>query len=177
MTGLTGDSLARALEVDRKTVTNWINADPPCPSTGAGKRRRFNLKQVFDWYAQRKVRELETELLALRAGEPTKDDVADARRRQTIAESRVVEIELAEREARIVAIEHVEEVVAEIAERIQPVLLNLPSNYTLNLEQLGIPPEKAQPVLEAIAQDLTRALRGTADDLEADDGPDPHLAA
>lgn len=180
MAGLTPDAIARALDVERRTVTNWLNSDPPCPSTGTGKKRRLILKQVVDWLIARKTRDLEAELLALKGaggGEPTKDDVADARRRQTIAESRLVEIELAEREGRIVAVEHVEEVVAEIAERIQPVLVNLPSNYTLQLEQLGIPPEKGQPVLEAIAQDLTRALRGTADELEADDGPDPHLAA
>lgn len=177
MTGLTGDALARALEVDRKTVTNWINADPPCPSTGAGKKRRFILKQVVDWLVHRRTRELEAELLAFRAGGPSKDEVAEARQRQVIAESRLIEIELAEREGRVVAVEHVEQVVAEIADRIQPVLLNLPSNYTLHLEQLGVPPEKGQPVLEAIAQDLTRALRGTADDLEGDGGTDPHLAA
>lgn len=183
MAGLTPDAIARALDVERRTVTNWLNSDPPCPSTGTGKKRRLILKQVVDWFVARKTRELETELLALKGGGPTKDEVSEARKRQTIAEAGLVELELAEKSERVVLAEDLAAAAGEVGERLQSVILNLPSNYLVHLERLGIEPERAQPVLEELAAELTTALRTALDAMDPpDDGgarpvADPPVAA
>lgn len=174
MAGLTPDAIARALDVERRTVTNWLNSDPPCPSTGTGKKRRLILKQVVDWLIARKTRELEAELIAIKGGGPTKDDVAEARKRQAIAEAALVELEYAEKSERLVMTEDLAAAAGEIGERLQSVLVNLPSNYLVHLERLGVEPERAQPVLEEMSAELTTALRGALDAMELpDDGARP----
>ncbi|MFN2327014.1 MAG: hypothetical protein ABR551_14210, partial [Gemmatimonadales bacterium] len=49
--------LADIYRVERRTITNWVNSDPPCPSHKDKKRRVFDLAEVAEWYTDRKVRE------------------------------------------------------------------------------------------------------------------------
>ena len=156
---LTGTQLAALLEIDRKTVTNWMNETPPCPSIGTGKARRFRMKDVWEWGIQRERARHEAEMVRFEA-ELTDDQVKEARDRRVIAESKMAELDLAEREGRVVAAEHVDEVVGEIGERVRAVLINMPSTYVVDLEKLGVTPADGEAVLEKIAGDLTAALRG-----------------
>src|SRR5690606_18180724 len=99
-------------------------------------------------------------------GRPTgasAEDIADAKLAKTRGEARLIEIEIAEQEGRLVPVEDVEAVGAEIGDRLRAVLINMPSNYILHLERAGVAPEQGQAVLEEIAEELTRALRGAVE--------------
>ena len=165
---LTGTELAQLFEVDRRTVTNWLRMDPPCPSEGAGQARRFRLKAVVDWMLERERARHRAELERYIAEQLTEEQVKEARDLRTINESKLIAMDLAEREGKLVTVEDVEAVVGEIGDRLRAVLINLPSNYVLHLERAGVLPEKGQAVLEEIAEELTRALRGAVE--EMDDG-------
>lgn len=162
---LTGTELARLFEVDRRTVTNWLRMDPPCPSEGSGQARRFRMKAVVDWMLDRE-RARHAKALEIEQEKLTEEEVKQARDRRTIIESKLIEMDLAEREGRLVTVEDVDAVGAEIGDRLRAVLINLPSNYTLHLERAGVAPEKGQAVLEEIAEEMTRSLRGAAEELD-----------
>lgn len=91
----------------------------------------------------------------------------DAKARKMEAEAQLVEMELADRQRRTIQTDVHEEVVGQVGDRLLAVLVNVPGNYSLRLEALGIDAKVAEAVLESISTDLTRALQGTADDLEA----------
>lgn len=89
--------LAQLYDVDRRTVTNWLNEEPPCPSTGAGKERAFSTAAVARWYADRAVRHAAATTPAL--GEIVE---ATERARKVRAEADLKELELAERRRQLI---------------------------------------------------------------------------
>lgn len=167
---MTGTELAQLFEVDRRTVTNWLRMDPPCPSEGAGQARRFRAKAVVDWMLEREQARHRAELERYVAEQLTEEQVKEARDRRTIAESKLIEMDLAEREGKLVTVEDVEAVVGEIGDRLRAVLINLPSNYILHMERAGVAPEQGQAILEEIAEELTRSLRGAAEEVDDNEG-------
>lgn len=106
-------------------------------------------------------------------------DTKEARQRLLVAEVTMAEIDAARAEGKLIPVEDLEAVVAELGERLRAALINLPSNYQLDLERAGVAPEAAQEVLERIAEDLTRSLRETVAEMDEGDegdggvGPDP----
>jgi phage terminase Nu1 subunit (DNA packaging protein) len=90
----------------------------------------------------------------------------DARARKMEAEAREAELRVSKLLGEVIPTDMHETVVGEIADRLRAVIINIPSNYTLHLERLGIAPAQAEAVLEDLAEELTVALRGVADDVE-----------
>jgi phage terminase Nu1 subunit (DNA packaging protein) len=149
-----------------KQIERYVKAGIPC--AGTGRALRFPWPEVRNWRDER-LKRMEREATERKLRPASDDEVKQARNRGAIAEAKLLEIELAEKEGRLVLAEHASQIAGEIADRIRAVLINMPSTYLLHLERLGIAPEPAQGALEEIAAALTVALRGTADDLEADD--------
>lgn len=119
-------------------------------------------KRMVLWPDFPRWRESELEKAARGEGRPK--DVKNAMRRKMVADSMLSEIALAEKERTVVLVEVHEQVVGEICDRLRAVLSNLPSNYLVNLERVGIDPIVAQATLELIAEDLTRCLRSSDED-------------
>lgn len=163
--------LAEHYGVEVQTVTNWVNSDPPCPSAKAGRERMFDTVLVADWHAARAAREA---IAKLQKQPPT--DEADARKRKLVADAILAEIAVREKEGELVPADIVEEVVGQLADRMRAVCINAPSSYALDLERAGITPAAAQEILEKLADDLTRALRGVVDLAVDDDEPDEEAA-
>jgi phage terminase Nu1 subunit (DNA packaging protein) len=153
-----GKALAEMYGVDRRTVTNWVNSDPPCPSFVEGRERKFDTAAVAKWHTDRAVATAVAELERRRPA-----DLEEARRRKLVAEAVLAEIAVREKEGELVPADVHQDVVGQMAERLRAVCINAPSNYALMLERVGVDPATAQQVLEQIAEDLTRALRGAAD--------------
>jgi terminase small subunit / prophage DNA-packing protein len=146
--------------VEKRTVTNWINESPPCPSWKDGTERLFDTVKVAAWREERAARK------ALAATESTRPaDFEEARTRKMAAEAQLAEIEVAEKQGQVVPIAVLESEVAAIGSRLRAVLINTPSNYTVHLERAGISAAAAQDVLERLSEELTRALRKPIDDL------------
>lgn len=156
--------LAEIYGVDRRTITNWLNEDPPCPSDTEKRVRVFATQDVAKWHQERAVRDA----LARKAkAEPV--NMEDLRSRRELAQTRLAEIELAVKEGALISTDVHKDVVGEVCDRLRAVLINLPSNHALALEKLGVPAKEAQVVLEEIAEALTRSTRSVGDDIEAED--------
>lgn len=159
-------TLAEWYGVNLRTVTNWVNEVPPCPSVLQGGRRLFDPVAVHRWHLERAVRQAE----ARRTREAARAGAADydrARARRMAALARLAEMQAARTARELIPVEELEAVVGEITDRLRAVLINLPGTYALHLERAGLAPERAQAVLEDVAQELVRALRGVAEEIEA----------
>lgn len=86
------DFLARLLGVDVRSVKNFVDEGMPKSARGA-----FSLQACVQWYIER-------EREAAR-GAKGLNDLDLARQRKTVAEARSAELDLAEREARLIPIE------------------------------------------------------------------------
>lgn len=155
--------LAQRYEVDRRTVTNWVNSTPACPSWKDGNDRKFDTLKVDEWKTARAV----AEAVANISREPP-TDIADAERRKAIADAMLAEIRVAKEEGSVIPIETHEHVVGELGDRAMAVVQNIPDTYSLDLERLGIPPREARVVLEKLQDALVLALRGVVDDADDD---------
>lgn len=158
--------LCAVFGVDRRTVTNWLNEAIPVSSRMEGRVRVFDAGEVVAWFAERELRHARIAWEKERPG--SGDEVQDARDRKVIFEARLLELEMDEAEGRVAPVTVLDAIVAEMGERLMSVVVNLPANYGLHLQRLGIEAGPAETVLEEIAADLTVALRRTADDLEAE---------
>ena len=92
----------------------------------------------------------------------------EARARALVAEAKLKELELKRQLGEVLSHEILEETIRAIGDRLRSVLVNLPATYGLRLEALGVDVRDAEHVLEAIAVELTTALRGEADELDAE---------
>lgn len=147
--------LANCFKVDVRSIKNFV--DEGMPKVARGK---FPLAECVWWY-------LERERQGARAGKGL-NDLDLARQRKTVAEAQEAEHRVAKLLATVIDADVHEEVVGHVCDRLMPILQNLSSNYTLRLEELGIEAGRAESLLEAIAVDLTSALRAVAPQLEAE---------
>lgn len=147
------NELAGILGVDVRSIKNFV--DDGMPKLTRGK---YDVGACVKWY-------VEHEREKARAGKGL-NDLDLARQRKTIAEAREAELRVEERLANVVPVEMLAEVGGRLADRLLPVLQNIPANYSLRLEECGVPAQKAEAVLESVALELTTALRDT---VEADD--------
>lgn len=162
-----GTQLADLYNVDRRTVTNWINSDPACPSWKDGKERKFDTAAVAAWKEQQAVNRA---VAAVSRQDP--ENIDEAKRRKLTAEALLAEIDVQERQGQLLPVDIVETVLGETCDRLRAVAINVPSNYGVRLEHLGVSSKDAQEALEAIADDMIQALRSVGDDIEADGDTD-----
>lgn len=167
--------LAETFGISRREIFNLIKNHEDFPSIVRGRSRTFPRARCVHWYIRFKAAEA-----VKRAKPATPSNVEEMRRRRDEAEMKMAEMDVAEREGRLVSVDQVDKVVGEVCDRLRAAIVNMPGNYGLRLEELGIEADKAEATLTVIAEDLTQVLRGTADDLElhGDDAtPDDTAAA
>ncbi len=156
--------LCEIFNVDRRTITKWLSSDPPVPSTLKNKVREFDCPAVMKWHSERAARKAIVD-----ADRAIPSNVSAIRLRYEEAQARLMELELAVREGKMVTLEAHSVAVVEVCNRLRAALINIPSNYALPLERAGLSAADAEQVLLEIADSITAALRGTADEMEADD--------
>lgn len=166
--------LAATLGVSEREITNLVKNHPDLPSIQRGRSRVFPLRQCVHWYVRFKSAEA-----VKRAKPATTADVEEMRRRRAEAEMKLMEMDVADREGRLVSVDQVDRVVGEVCDRLRAAIVNMPGNYGLKLEELGLAADVAEATLTQIAEELTQVLRGTADDLEmhGDDATSDDTAA
>lgn len=97
-------------------------------------------------------------------------DPEDPAVRKLEAEARRAELQLAELERQLIPIELLEELVAELLDRLQSVVLNIPGAWSPHL--LKMPNRRAATVkLRPLMAELIESLRATADDFDDPAGP------
>jgi phage terminase Nu1 subunit (DNA packaging protein) len=153
--------IALTLNVSAREITNLVKAHHDFPSTVTGRARTFPLRRCVQWYVRFKSQEA-----VKRAKPATPSNVEEMNRRRAEADMKMAEMDVAEREGRLVSVIHVDQVVGELCDRMRATIVNIPGNFGLRLEELNVAPAQAEAVLSAIAEELTQALRGVADDVD-----------
>jgi phage terminase Nu1 subunit (DNA packaging protein) len=155
--------LADFYGVEKRTITNWVNSTPPCPSWKDGTARKFDTRKVDEWRIARAVAEAMSNV-----SRTPPDSIAEAELRKAIADAVLAEIKAAREEGDVIPKDVLEQVVGELGDRAMAVVQNIPDRYCLDLERLGVPQKEAMTVLEQLQDEIARALRGAADEAEDD---------
>ncbi|HEY9227403.1 MAG TPA: hypothetical protein VIP11_12190 [Gemmatimonadaceae bacterium] len=145
------DFIARVLGCDVRTITNCVNEGAPKSARG-----QFPLLAFVQWY-------LERERAAAR-GAKGLNDLDLARQRKTIAEARIAEIELADREGRSIPTElHV----SRMRERLESVAGNVKAmnRYRADVKK-AITDDEADALLERMSDEILAELFGLKDTIE-----------
>lgn len=149
--------LCEIYDVDRKTVTNWLNSKPPVPSRMLKGKRQFDTVEVAKWREGNAIE---------KSGGKKKDSTAnfyDARARKMDLDAKLSEIELAKAEGQLVPIDMYEKEMVAVFARVKAVLITIPSKY-LGRIQVTRTELEAQAVGELIRDDLLTMLQGVGDD-------------
>lgn len=152
---LTKSALMDRFGESHKQIERYVGEGMPCE--GVGHKRRFPWPEVRNWRDER-IRKQERD----RAEKDQPADLDKLRARKMELETREIEIRVETTLGALVPLEAVSDAVGRVVDAAMPVLQNMPSNYGLRLEEVGVPPDVAERVLESIATDLTQALQDTA---------------
>jgi len=181
--GMSGSQLARLFRRDRQTVSGWVAAGVPtcgCSTRAGGATVDWLLDpaEVVRWLLERERAEerervetkLEAELDRLRRaleaavggnGEPATR--AEALRRRTLAEARLRELELAEREGELVDVGEHNAIWQTAFLGARARLFAMPDKLALDLASAS----KPQECFALVQRELYEALNGVADGAEA----------
>lgn len=127
------------------------------PKDGEGHGATYPWPEAREWYNDH-IRALE------RKKEP-EDDLKKLRLRKMQAEVAAAELSNAEAEGRVVPFEIHEQRVGAVFDRLRAIIMTIPSKY-LGAMQRARTPLEASTVGEQIRDDLLRAFRGTAEELD-----------
>src|SRR4051812_36961059 len=105
---LTPAELADFYGCDPKTVTNWLNEKPACPSRKVGGRRVFESVDVAEWHRARLTRQL-------RKDEPA--DLDTLRAEKIAEEVRQLRTENATLEGTLLPDETIDRVIGDLSDR------------------------------------------------------------
>lgn len=159
---LNQQDFAAAIGVTTRQVRNLEDAG--CPVKVKGDRKTYPWPKALQWYIGYRESLVEKRVKPL--------DFDAARARKMAADAQLSEIEVEKAQRVLVPADTVEQVVGELGDRLRAVIVNVPGNYGLKLEAVGVPAREAEEILTAICEELTTALRSVADSLdeEADHG-------
>lgn len=156
---VTAAEVMKWYNVDRRTVTNWINAG--CPSEMHGRTRRFDTGDLARWKdriaAERAIAKHEK----ARPPSPTLDA---ARKRKVEIETELAELDLEERRGELLPLAMHEERVTRLCERLAARCKTL--GQYMGEVQRAMTEMEATELLERMQDDLLRALMSTADELD-----------
>jgi phage terminase Nu1 subunit (DNA packaging protein) len=117
-------ALAEYYEVDRRTVTNWVNSDPPCPSWKEGNERKFDTAKVADWRERNAARRAADD-----ARRESPADYEDAKARKMAADAELAELQLAKERGELIAVEDALAERVRVYGHLRAKLLNMPAKY------------------------------------------------
>lgn len=146
---LSADQLAEHYKVQRRTVTNWLNEKPPCPSRLEGGVRIFESEQVAAWREHRAVAK------AAKANEPL--DFEKARARKMAADADIAEMEADRLRGELLPREQERQNAADLVGHIRAQILAFPGRYSARIVGLTDLPAAAR-VLDGIARALLHDL-------------------
>lgn len=165
------DEVADLLDVDERTIRNWLEKKE-MPSKKDGRYRRFAWSVVLPWYV-RMMAEADGNRRKSAADEDTdgKEKLDGAILRRTISEADLIELNLAARRGQVVAVEDVSKSLSDVAKNLQIEILGWPTNIVGRI--FGIRDRNQLfAILTESARELCTRLAGVGEAL-----PDPELEA
>jgi phage terminase Nu1 subunit (DNA packaging protein) len=158
---VSAEQLRQLWGCDRRTITNWLNESPPCPSTLEEGKRVFETGAVLEWQVARAVRRAQV------AAPVQALSLNDARIRKALADAEYRETELAQLKGGLVPVDLHEEMLQEVTGRLRAVATGGLSRFAGEVQRAESPVD-AVLVLEKIGDAILQACQGEAEELEAD---------
>jgi phage terminase Nu1 subunit (DNA packaging protein) len=134
--------------VHHNTVGNWINEG--LPATRVRRQTRIEVAAGVQWVRHRDRHELEDEIAALRSGQ----DAEGSKAAKVAAEARLKELDLAERQGRLLQADDVEARWTQIVVSVREGVMGVPALAV----QAGLILPAQEADLEAICRDVLIAL-------------------
>ncbi len=151
--------IAWLLDVDERTITNWVKQRDDFPSRVAGKARTFPVRACIAWYRDYKSS----------AAAPT--DIDEAKARREAAEAQIAELKLAKQRGELLDANEVRRTWERILMSVRTRILGMRSRHAPAVVGLGTLGEAVR-ALDAIALDILASLREAADELESEEAAD-----
>ncbi len=153
---LSRDDLASRLDVESRTITNWVKQHPDFPSRVSGRARDFPWLRCLKWYLAREIKKSAPEMVITEAL---------ARARKLAAEAEIAELNLAERRGALVPMEVHESRSEQLASRLFAALTGQ-TVPLLRAEFPDLPAIDLERRAEHIADGLIAACRANADEID-----------
>ena len=165
---ITAKQLCDWYSIDRRTLTNWINSDPPCPSTKNRKGERiFDSGDVATWREERAQRQAREAWDKSQKKEP--ENMADAELRKAIADAEIAELKVMRLRGDVVTLEHYRKELRRVLGRVRARFAAIPGEYAPRiLEPMDM--ARASAVLKELVATVLAELQriGAGDDEEED---------
>ena len=150
---------AKRIGKTAQAIGVWMKR-PGAPVVSTGGKTYCVWPDFPNW----REKELEKQVRSESRQDDRPKELSDAIRRRAIAEAVIAELAAAEKERTLLHVGVHEEVVGTFCDRMRGALVNMPSNYAVDLERAGVAADAAQSILERISEDLTATLRATVED-------------
>lgn len=160
---ITAKQLCDWYGIDRRTLTNWINSDPPCPSAKNRKGERvFESGDVAVWKEERAQRQAREAWDKSQKNEP--ESMADAELRKAIADAEIAELKVMRLRGDVVTLETYRKELRRVLTRVRSRFTAIPGEYAPRiLEPMDM--ARASAVLkDLVATVLMELQRAGADD-------------
>jgi hypothetical protein len=148
--------LASRLDVEPRTITNWIRQHHDFPSRVSGRSREFPWLRCLQWFLQRE---------SARAAPPAAATEAASRARKMAAEAEIAELNLAERRGALIPLSVHEQRCEDLASRLFAAatgqLIPLIRAEFHDVDVLTL-----QAAAERISDGVIAACRSSADDID-----------
>lgn len=139
---LTQKQVCALFNKEDRTIRNWEKEDPPLPSHGTGKAKRYVWLECFEWWRNREFSAL---IQATRKGGEEVPPIAISEARDAAAKAEMRELDLAAKRGELVVLRDVE---ARVASRIGQCVVTL--NGIPNRIRARVGPEAALAVAKEI---------------------------
>jgi phage terminase Nu1 subunit (DNA packaging protein) len=156
---LTRAEVAVVLGVEERTITNYQKLPTPIPTERRGRNVQYPLVAVVAWWVQHKVDE----------SRPQVSEMDVARQRREVAGARKLELEVEELEGSRMPVslheQRLRERCEELAGRVKGLNRWVPKIRAARTE------DEADTIADRMEDELLAALRGAADEIPDDTGP------
>lgn len=160
------DEIAFLMEVEPRTITNWVRNHPDFPSRVKGNHRSFPVHKCLRWRIDREVADAVSGVMP-----PAPDDMAEAATRKMIADAELAELKVAKFKSELVDAAVVGKEIARAFDRVAARLKSTPGEYAPQLLQPLTMPEAVAILRRLVATSLAALQTDFATD-ERDD-PEP----
>lgn len=159
---VSAQQLAELYGVDRRTVTNWVNSAPPCPSDMRGRVREFDTVAVARWREQQAARKAVEQQVPLK---PV--DLEEARCRYETARAELEELKLAQLRRQLLHVDDVSKELDRILQGLRAFLLSLPAAWADRLGACLSTAERQLMLADCVAEAMPLLEAATDDDQRA----------
>jgi len=161
------EEIAFLLEVEPRTITNYVKRYTDFPSRVSGRDRTFPVHRCLIWQRDRIVASAVADVST-----PAPTNIAEAVQRKAIADAALAELKLAKLRGDVVAVEAAAKEIRDAFGRVRMRLLSTPGEYApqiLHIEEIPQAVVRLRQLVDTVLAELQSNAGGAAIDEEEDD--------